>query len=80
MPETIKTVSIPNIAWKTAVDIHYPPEFDEKKKYPAILAAHPIGSCKEQTAGNIYGKAMAEAGFIVAAFDASFQGDSGGEP
>ncbi|KAJ3494362.1 hypothetical protein NLG97_g4135 [Lecanicillium saksenae] len=76
----IKTVSIPNIAWETAADIHFPPNFDESRKYPAVLSAHPIGSCKEQTSGNIYGKAMAEAGFVVIAFDASFQGASGGQP
>jgi len=80
MSETIKTVSIPNVAWETAADIHFPPNFDEKKKYPAVVSAHPIGSCKEQTSGNIYGKAMAEAGFVVIAFDASFQGASGGKP
>lgn len=80
MSVTVKTVSIPNIAWETAANIHLPPQFDEKKKYPAVVSAHPIGSCKEQTAGNIYGKAMAEAGFVVVAFDASFQGASGGQP
>ncbi|CEJ62926.1 hypothetical protein PMG11_11411 [Penicillium brasilianum] len=80
IPETIKSVSIPNIAWKTATDIHFPPSFDEKKKYPAVVSAHPIGSCKEQTSGNIYRKAIAEAGFVVITFDASFQGASGGEP
>lgn len=80
MSPTIKTVSIPNIAWETAADIHFPPNFDENKKYPAVVSAHPIGSCKEQTSGNIYGKAIAEAGFLVVAFDASFQGASGGQP
>ncbi|KAJ6050130.1 Alpha/Beta hydrolase protein [Penicillium canescens] len=77
---TIKPVNIPGIAWDIAADIHFPPNFDETKKYPAVLSAHPIGSCKEQTSGNVYGKAMAEAGFVVVAFDASFQGASGGEP
>ncbi|KFG88004.1 dienelactone hydrolase domain-containing protein [Metarhizium anisopliae] len=80
MPAAIKTVSIPNIAWETAADIYFPPEFDENKKYPAVVSAHPIGSCKEQTSGNVYSKALAEAGFIAVAFDASFQGASGGEP
>ncbi|RMZ80541.1 hypothetical protein DV737_g2951, partial [Chaetothyriales sp. CBS 132003] len=80
MSETIKAVSIPNIAWETAADIHFPPNFDENKKYPAVVSAHPIGSCKEQTSGNIYGKALAEAGLVVVAFDASFQGASGGKP
>lgn len=41
---------------------------------------HPIGSCKEQTSGNVYGAALAKAGFVVVVPDASFQGDSGGEP
>jgi fermentation-respiration switch protein FrsA (DUF1100 family) len=80
MSGTIKTISIPNIAWDIAADIHFPPNFDDTKKYPSIVSAHPIGSCKEQTSGNVYGKALAEAGFVVIAFDASFQGASGGQP
>jgi fermentation-respiration switch protein FrsA (DUF1100 family) len=82
MPETIKTVAIPGVAWDIAADIYFPPNFDlnGKLKYPAVISAHPIGSCKEQTAGNIYGKALAKAGFVVVAFDASFQGASGGTP
>ncbi|KFX92481.1 hypothetical protein O988_07244, partial [Pseudogymnoascus sp. VKM F-3808] len=79
MPQT-KTVSIPNIAWETSAVIYFPPNFDENKKYPAVVCAHPIGSCKEQTSGNIYGKAVAEAGFVAITFDASFQGASGGTP
>jgi fermentation-respiration switch protein FrsA (DUF1100 family) len=80
MSETIKTISLPGVGWKIAADIHFPPNFDDKKKYPAVVSAHPIGSCKEQTSGNIYGKAVAEEGFVVIAFDAGFQGASGGEP
>jgi fermentation-respiration switch protein FrsA (DUF1100 family) len=80
MAPTKKSVNIPNIAWDMAADIYYPDNFDDKKKYPAVVSAHPIGSCKEQSSGNIYGKAMVEAGFVVVAFDASFQGASGGTP
>jgi fermentation-respiration switch protein FrsA (DUF1100 family) len=77
---TTKSINIPNIAWETAATIYFPPDFDKNKKYPAVVSAHPIGSCKEQTSGNVYGKAMAEAGFVVVTFDASFQGASGGRP
>lgn len=66
--------------WDIAADLHFPPNFDESKTYPAIVAAHPIGSCKEQTAGNIYAPPLAEAGYVVIAFDASFQGAGGGMP
>ena len=78
----MKTVSIRNkdMYWDIAADIHFPPNFDEKKKYPAIISAHPIGSCKEQTSGSVYGTALAKEGFVVIAFDRSFQGASGGEP
>lgn len=75
-----KTVTFKNMYWDMSADLYFPENFDETKKYPAIVSAHPIGSCKEQTSGNVYGKALAEAGFVVLAFDASFQGESGGEP
>ncbi|MBN8885141.1 MAG: alpha/beta hydrolase [Rudaea sp.] len=66
--------------WDIAATLQFPPGFDKNKKYPTIISAHPIGSCKEQTSGNVYGKALAEAGFVVIAFDRSTQGASGGEP
>ncbi|MBV7392223.1 alpha/beta hydrolase [Enterococcus sp. ALS3] len=74
-----KSVTIKNLDWNMAGDLYFPDHFDETKKYPAIVSAHPIGSSKEQTAGNIYGQALAQAGFLVLAFDASFQGESGGK-
>ncbi|KDE38508.1 Dienelactone hydrolase [Nitrincola lacisaponensis] len=82
MNNVIETVNIqnPGMAWHIAADIHFPPGFDKHQTYPAIISAHPIGSCKEQTSGNVYGAALASEGFIVIAFDASYQGASGGEP
>jgi len=77
--ETVK-IRNPDMYWDIAADIQFPPGFDKTKQYPAIVSAHPIGSCKEQTSGNVYGKALAEAGFVVIAFDRSTQGASGGEP
>lgn len=78
----METVKIRNrdMYWDIAADLHFPPDFDRSNKYPAIISAHPIGSCKEQTSGNVYGQALAREGFVVIAFDRSFQGASGGEP
>lgn len=78
----METVSIrnPGMTWDIAANIHFPPGFDAARRYPAIVSNHPIGSCKEQTAGNVYGAALAEAGFVVIVPDASFQGGSGGSP
>jgi fermentation-respiration switch protein FrsA (DUF1100 family) len=61
----MKAVKFKNRNWEVAGILQFPKDFDETKKYPAIVCAHPISSCKEQTAGNIYGKALAEAGFIT---------------
>ncbi|WP_065383348.1 alpha/beta hydrolase [Hyphomonas sp. ND6WE1B] len=76
----MQTVMINHLYWDIAANIYFPPGFDNQKTYPAIISAHPIGSCKEQTSGNVYGEALAKEGFVVIAFDASFQGESGGEP
>lgn len=76
----MQSVKIKTTYWDIAADLYFPPNFDESRKYPAIISAHPIGSCKEQTAGNVYGKALADAGFVVIAFDRSTQGQSGGLP
>lgn len=77
---TTTSVKVPGLAWDIAADVYFPPGFDESGKYPVVISAHPTGSCKEQTSGNIYATALAEAGFVAIAFDASFQGESGGEP
>lgn len=82
MTEHTKSVSFrsPGMAWDLAGVLHLPADFDENGSYPAIVSVHPIGSCKEQTAGTVYAKALAEAGYVVLAFDASYQGASGGQP
>lgn len=69
-----------DMAWDIAALILFPPEFDSAKTYPTIVSVHPFGSCKEQTSSAVYGKALAEQGFVVIAYDASYQGDSGGMP
>ncbi|WP_018565727.1 alpha/beta hydrolase [Streptomyces sp. PsTaAH-124] len=80
MTDTIEHVAVKALAWEIAADLHLPPEFDATRHYPAIVSVHPIGSCKEQTSGNVYARALAAEGFVVIAFDASFQGASGGTP
>lgn len=78
----IKKVSFRNadMAWDMAALILLPDGFDAAKRYPTIVSVHPFGSCKEQTSSAVYGKALAELGYVVIAFDASFQGESGGMP
>ncbi|WP_447951709.1 alpha/beta hydrolase [Chryseobacterium koreense] len=60
-------------------NVYTPANYDASKKYPAVVVAHPNGGIKEQTAG-LYAQNLAEAGYITIAFDAAYQGASGGEP
>lgn len=74
------SVTFKNHDWNVAATLRLPENFDPSKKYPAIICAHPISSCKEQTAGNVYGEHLTKESFITLAFDASTQGASGGTP
>ncbi|MCR9958545.1 alpha/beta hydrolase [Vibrio alginolyticus] len=69
-----------DMAWEMTALILFPEGFNESKRYPTMISVHPFGSCKEQTSSTVYGKALAELGYVVIAFDASFQGESGGLP
>ncbi len=53
------------LALEKAALILTPPDFDETKTYPTIVAVHPFGNCKEQMYSAIYGKALAEQGFCL---------------
>jgi fermentation-respiration switch protein FrsA (DUF1100 family) len=75
----MQNVSFRNRSWDVAGNLYLPENFDNAKKYAAIVCVHPGSSVKEQTAG-LYANQIAKAGLIALTFDASFQGESGGEP
>ena len=64
---------------KIAGHLYLPDDYKKGEKRPAIVVSHPFGGVKEQTAG-LYAKKLSEKCFITLAFDASYQGESEGEP
>lgn len=62
-----------------SANVYTPANYDAKKKYPAIVVAHPNGGVKEQVAG-LYAQRLAEQGYITITADAAYQGASGGKP
>lgn len=73
------TVTFPNDAVTMAGNLFTPDGFDPNATYSGIVVVHPGGGVKEQAAG-LYARHLAEQGFVSLAFDASHQGESGGEP
>jgi fermentation-respiration switch protein FrsA (DUF1100 family) len=57
----------------------YLPKDRANRRLAALAVGGPFGAVKEQSSG-LHAQTMAERGFITLAFDASFTGESGGEP
>ena len=74
----VESVRFPNQQISLAGNV-FKPKNSKKDKYPAIVIGTPSGGVKEQTAGT-YAALLAEKGFLTIAFDASYQGESTGEP
>lgn len=74
-----KQLTFKNNQVTMAAELYGPADFEEGKKYPAIVCAHPAGAVKEQSPAQ-YAQRIAKKGFVVLTFDASHQGASGGEP
>lgn len=64
---------------EVVANVYTPANYDPTKSYPTIVVAHPNGGVKEQVAG-LYAQNLAEKGYITIAFDAAYQGGSGGSP
>ncbi|MDR9182473.1 alpha/beta hydrolase [Burkholderia multivorans] len=75
----MKSVKFSNGSLEMAGNLYFPEGFDASRRYAAIVCVHPGGGVKEQTAGR-YAEQLAREGFVTLAFDASFQGESGGTP
>ncbi|MEU4708176.1 alpha/beta hydrolase [Nocardia salmonicida] len=74
-----RQVEFPNGGITMAGNVFVPADFDPARSYPTIVVVHPGGGVKEQTAG-VYAQRLADQGFLTLAFDASYQGASGGTP
>ena len=62
---------------KLAALLFKPENYDENKKYPAVIVTRPASGVKEQTAG-LYAQELSKKGFITLAFDPKGYGESEG--
>ncbi|UCJ91998.1 alpha/beta hydrolase [Staphylococcus aureus] len=75
----MKKVNFKSNNLNVVANMYFPENFDENNQYPAIVVNHPAGGVKEQTAG-LYTERLATLGYVTMAYDASYQGESEGQP
>ncbi|HHV8914782.1 TPA: alpha/beta hydrolase [Staphylococcus aureus] len=75
----MKKVNFKSNNLNVVANMYFPENFDENYQYPAIVVNHPAGGVKEQTAG-LYAERLANLGYVTMAYDASYQGESEGQP
>ena len=76
---TKKKVSFKNSTFQMSGELYLPAGYEKLGKLPAIVVAHPAGAVKEQAPAS-YARGLAAKGLVVLTYDASHQGESGGEP
>ncbi len=64
---------------KAVANVYTPTGYKKDGSYAAIVVAHPNGGSKDQVAG-LFAQRLAEDGYVTIAFDARYNGESGGEP
>ena len=75
----VNRIEFPSSGTRVVGNVFCPENLEGDKEYPALVAAGPLASVKEQAPG-IFAQALATRGYIALAFDYRRYGESEGEP